>query len=68
MTDRFKNVVIDFLNENISTYCSRKECLNSIYKNTAPQRDWDFDSLDMINFIMYIEMRYKISINDKELK
>jgi acyl carrier protein len=66
MTNRFKKIVEDYILGSSYKGYEKREFLNSIDDKINPHNDWDFDSLEMTEFIMTFELEYSIEISDTE--
>jgi acyl carrier protein len=66
MTDKFRNIVIDFINEEYGNKPIKNFLLNNIHDDINLRNDWGFDSMDVTEFIMYLELRYCIDISEDE--
>lgn len=66
MTKRFEKVVENYILDSQYKDCEKVYFLNSINDGINPHNDWDFDSLEMTEFIMVFELEYGIEISDTE--
>ena len=64
LTDKFINVTKKFLDGR--NYPKRCLELAPSDTNINPYNDWDLDSLDMVEYIMELELAYNIQISDDD--
>ena len=64
LTDKFINVTKKFLDGR--NYPKRCLELAPSDTNINPYNDWDLDSLDMVEYIMELELAYNIQISDED--
>lgn len=64
LTEKFINVTKKFLDER--NYPKRCYEIVPSDTNINPYNEWDLDSLDMVEYIMELELAYNIQISDED--
>ena len=64
LTEKFINVTKKFLDER--NYPKRCYEIVPSDTNINPYDEWDLDSLDMVEYIMELELAYNIQISDED--
>lgn len=67
MTDRFRKIMVDYIKEDYSNHYHKDDFLKTIDDDINPHNDWGFDSVDITDMAMYLELRYCIEISDEEI-